>query len=195
MTKVLDLGDSALNLAAFRKGTRMTGPGLRDALWVQGCSIRCPGCANRDYLPHEPRVIVPMDRLLEHFASRRHLIDGCTVLGGEPTEQAGAVVCLLRGVKSIGLSTVVFTGRTLGELRARKISREMLACTDLLVDGPFVRELYDPALHWRGSSNQKLHLIGDRFSEKDIRPEGPNGEILLSHDELTLHGVGTAVLR
>lgn len=38
------------NLAALMKGTRMVGPGLRDAIWVQGCSLLCPGCANQAYL-------------------------------------------------------------------------------------------------------------------------------------------------
>ncbi len=71
----------------------------------------------------------------------------------------------------------------------------MLSFTDLLIDGPFIRELYDPSLHWRGSSNQKLHLPGNRWTGKDIHANGPSGEINLSNNELTLHGVGISERR
>lgn len=184
-----------LNLAAFLKGTRMVGPGLRDALWVQGCSIRCPGCANREYLSHESRVPMPVRRLLAHFQVRKNKIDGCTILGGEPTEQVKAVTALLGGVRKMGLSTVVFTGRTLEELETDRRFQDFLAFTDLLIDGPFAKELFDPELHWRGSSNQKLHRLSDRFSVEDVNPAGPTGEVLLTGNGTLLHGIGTASLQ
>jgi len=183
--------EAILNLAAFLKGTRMAGPGVRDVLWVQGCSIKCPGCANREYLPHVPRVLMPVGKLLSHFRVRKHKIDGCTVLGGEPTEQADAVAVLLRGAREMGLSTVVFTGRTREELESDCRFRDLLAFTDLLIDGPYVEALADPDLHWRGSSNQRLHRLSGRFSEKDIIPAGPNGEVLLTKNGPVLHGIGT----
>ncbi len=56
-----------LNIAAFLKGSRVGGPGLRDILWVQGCSICCPGCANQAYLSHEPRVLMRVEQVIDHF--------------------------------------------------------------------------------------------------------------------------------
>jgi len=110
-------GPPPLNLAAFLKETRMAGPGLRDAVWVQGCSIRCSGCANQAYLAHQERRLVSVERLLTHFAARRGKIDGLSVLGGEPTEQPEAVAALLQGVQAMGFSTVLFSGRIWESLR------------------------------------------------------------------------------
>lgn len=183
-----------LNLAAFMKATRMVGPGLRDAIWVQGCTIGCAGCANQAYLAHEPRVRVPVERLLGHFRARRGKIDGISVLGGEPTEQPEAVAALLRGVQALGMSTVVFSGRSHEQLLRNPACAELLAATDLLIDGPYVAAMRDPALHWRGSSNQRLLRLSDRFTETDLEPPRANGEIVLSPGGILVHGVGTRSL-
>lgn len=180
-----------LNLAALMKGTRMVGPGLRDAIWVQGCSLRCPGCANQAYLAHEPRVRMPVERLLAHLAARRHSIDGVSVLGGEPTEQPAAVAALLAGARALGLSTVLFSGRIVEALRRDPACAQLLAHTDLLIDGPFVAALHDPALHWRGSTNQRLLRLSDRFRDCDLAPPPANGEVILTPGGLLFHGVGT----
>jgi anaerobic ribonucleoside-triphosphate reductase activating protein len=184
----------ALNLAALLKGTRMAGPGLRDAVWVQGCSIRCPGCANQSYLPHERRILLSVERLLDHLRARRGRIDGLSVLGGEPTEQAAAVAELLRGTQALGLSTVVFTGRTLESLRHDPACAALLAATDLLIDGPYLEAQQDLTLHWRGSRNQRLLRLSSRFAPADLQAPRANGEILLSPRGALLHGIGTRVL-
>ncbi len=183
-----------LNVAAFLKDTTMVGPGLRDALWVQGCSLRCPGCANQAFLPQVPRRAMPVSRLLAHFAMRVGTIDGLSVLGGEPTEQAEGVANLLEGVQGLGLSTVVFTGHCYEKLLARPdpaIAR-LLRATDLLIDGPYRRSERDPGLSWRGSRNQRLLYLTPRLAGR--QPEGANGELLLQPNSILLHGVGTRPL-
>lgn len=180
-----------LNLAALMKATRMIGPGLRDGIWVQGCRIGCAGCANQSYLAHEPRVRMPIGRLVGHFWMRQGMIDGISVLGGEPTEQPAAVAALLRGVQSLGMTTVVFSGRTHEQLLRDPTCVELLAHTDLLIDGPYVAALRDPSLHWRGSRNQRLLRLSDRFTEADLEPPRANGEILLSVGKILFHGIGT----
>jgi anaerobic ribonucleoside-triphosphate reductase activating protein len=183
-----------LNLAAFLKGTRMVGPGLRDAVWVQGCSIRCPGCANQAYLAHEERRRVPVERLLAHFAVRRGAIDGLSVLGGEPTEQPEAVAALLQGVQDLGMSTVLFSGRTWEDLRTDPVCAALLAHTDLLIDGPFLLAEQDLTLAWRGSRNQRLLRLTERFGPEDLVPPEANGEIFIGPDGVLLHGIGTLAL-
>ncbi len=180
-----------LNLAALLKDTRMVGPGLRDGIWVQGCSIRCPGCANEAYLAHERRVVMPVSRLLGHFRERRGKIDGVSILGGEPIEQPEALGALLRGVQGLGLSTVVFTGRRYEGLLADSTCAELLAHTDLLIDGPFLQAQKDLTLHWRGSRNQRLLQLSNRFTSEDLEPPVANGEIVLSPGRVLLHGIGT----
>ncbi len=37
-----------------------------------------------------------------------------------------------------------------------EVTDRILACLDMLVDGPFVQDLYDISLRFRGSSNQRV---------------------------------------
>jgi anaerobic ribonucleoside-triphosphate reductase activating protein len=92
--------------------------------------------------------------------------DGVTMLGGEPFAQPQALAALLRRLKARGEHTVVYSGYTLEALRRRPEAavREALACTDLLIDGPYVAALADEAGEWRGSRNQEfatLAVAGD----------------------------------
>lgn len=165
--------------------------GIRDAIWLQGCTIGCPGCANVAYLTHAPRVVLTVQRVLDHCATRVGRICGFTISGGEPTEQCEAVTALLRGIKRLGLTTVVYTGRTIEWLNQDPKCRLMLAHTDLLIDGPFMREQRDLTLQWRGSRNQRLIRLSDEFSAEQLDEERANGEIVLSNDHVTLIGIGT----
>ena len=179
-----------INLAALIKNTRIVGPGLRDALYVQGCSIGCPGCYNQNYLPHSPGKLLSVNRLIMHARVRRDIIDGISLLGGEPSEQAPAVAALLAAVRKLGLSTVVFSGQTLEELNQDLRYAKLLQNTDLLIDGPFQAAQYDPSLLWRGSSNQRLLLLSSRWTWRDMKFTGPDAEIILSDDAITMHGTG-----
>ncbi len=149
---------------------------------------------NRAYQPHEARVLTPVNRLVDHFSVRTGSIEGCSVLGGEPTEQAEAVADLLCAVQSLGLSTVLFTGRRIEDLETKKRFTRLLEFTDLLVDGPFIAELYRPDLHYMGSTNQRFHFLSGRYSIDDIPGGGSNAEIRFTENGVVFHGVGMADL-
>jgi len=186
--------EPTLNLAALQKNTNVVGPGLRDAVWVQGCSIRCPGCANIAYWEHKLRISMPVTRLLMHFRARIGKIDGISVLGGEPTEQAEVVGLVLAGVQDLGMSTVLFSGKVFEELREDPRCAVLLAHTDLLIDGPYLQEEQDLTLYWRGSRNQRLIRLSERFQNSDLNPTRENGEVLVFEQSVILHGVGTIAL-
>jgi anaerobic ribonucleoside-triphosphate reductase activating protein len=185
--RVIPMYDLQLNLAALVTNTRLAGPGVRDLIWVQGCRIGCPGCANAAYQPHEPRVSMPVSRLLAHFRARRGRIDGCTISGGEPSEQAPAVASLLQGVQALGLSTVLYSGRSLRELDCSIAGMNLLRNTDLLIDGPYIAD--KPSTHpWIGSRNQRMHLLSTRFSASDLAEPKTNVELILRPGALTSIG-------
>ena len=152
--------------------TRAEGPGARYALWLQGCGIRCAGCCN----PHlfEPKGGERVDPavLLAEMAAVRGEIEGVTLLGGEPMDQAGALVPLLQGARGLGLSVMLFSGFTLGELRARAdpAVRDVLALVDVLVDGRYDASQPEPDRSWAGSTNQRFHYLTDRYSPAIERP-------------------------
>lgn len=183
--------DCILNVAAFIKNSLVVGPGIRDALWVQGCSILCPGCFNQAFLPHVERRLIPVREFLKHFQNRVGQIDGISVLGGEPTEQAEGVAELLEGVKTLGLSTVVFTGRIYEELQKTNdfFINRLLGATDLLIDGPYMAHERGPHLYWRGSRNQRLLYLTSRLQAQISSNERPMSEVLISESVIVVNGV------
>ena len=86
------------------------------------------------------------------------LLDGLTLSGGEPFEQAAACLALARAARERGLSVWAYTGYTLEALRQRGDADidELLGLCDVLVDGPFVLAQRSLELDFRGSANQRL---------------------------------------
>src|SRR5437868_11851980 len=86
---------------------------------------------------------------------------------------------------------MVFTGYTLDE--ARRLPdpavADLLALTDILVDGPYVRELPETQRRWIGSANQRIHFLTDRYRADDPCWRQRNTlEIRLRGAELTVNG-------
>lgn len=150
---------SVLNVAARIAATEAEGPGLRYAIWVQGCPLRCEGCCNPDMLQFSPATPTQVSALVEEVVATRG-IEGVTFVGGEPFAQAGPLATVARAARERGLSVLVFTGYTLEDLRgARRAEWDaLLAATDLLVDGRY--EAGNPSpLRFVGSANQRLHAF------------------------------------
>ena len=162
-----------MNYAEIKYSDIANGEGVRTSLFVSGCRRGCPGCFNSgawSFQAGEPFTREVEDQIIESLD--HPFCDGLTVLGGEPMEpenQLGLVGFLERvrerfprgddgaPVKSIWC----FTGDTLDELMPggrhhTEVTDRMLDCIDILVDGPWVQELYDISLRFHGSSNQRL---------------------------------------
>lgn len=147
----------------------MNGPGERFVLWLQGCGLRCPGCWNPDTWSFERRSTLSIDEIMALIVAAGD-IEGVTVTGGEPFAQAPALWPLARRIKSAGLSLVVFTGHEPSELRSRA-ARAVLAEVDVLVAGRFVVAERDITLPLRGSRNQRVLFLTDRYGERDLDAE------------------------
>ncbi len=153
-----------LRLHRFLPSTRAEGPGDRACLWVQGCPIRCPGCFNPGTWPEDGGQEVTVDEIEARILASPG-IEGVTFLGGEPFEQAEELADLGQRVRREGLSVMTFTGYVLEDiLKSRRPGwSELLDATDLLLDGPYVRELTDTSRPWVGSSNQRYHFLSPRY--------------------------------
>lgn len=144
------------------------GDGVRVSLFVSGCRIHCKDCFNQctwdfDYGKEFMKEIE--DKVLDLIG--RDFISGLTVLGGEPFEpenQAALAPFLSRVRARYPQKTIwCYTGynydRDILPADGRKrcpSTDEMLRNIDVLVDGPFVAELKDISLKFRGSSNQRI---------------------------------------
>ena len=132
------------------------GPGLRFVVFVQGCAHRCPGCQNpHTHDPLQGRSIEPAD-LLPYLDNP--LLDGLTLSGGEPMDQAGDCAILAAEAKRRGLNVWVYTGYTFDALFEEHNAERMalLQTADVLVDGPFLLAERSLDVPWRGSRNQRL---------------------------------------
>lgn len=159
-----------LRIHRFLPFTRAEGPGDRACLWVQGCPIRCPGCAVPWTWPADGGRLIGVEALALTILEGP-TIEGVTFVGGEPFGQAAALACLARHVRSHGLSVMTFSGYALEEITAAKRAdwTELLETTDLLIDGPFRQELTDFSRPWAGSSNQRFHFLTERY--RHLEPE------------------------
>ena len=156
-----------LNVAAYQPCTTVEGPGMRFALWVQGCLKRCPGCCNEGMLPIRPNQLVSAEQVNKKIdeAIQNHQIEGITLLGGEPFLQAQGLYEVAKYCKEKGLSVMVFSGYTVKELEKLNFTmwREFYSCIDLLVDGPYIQTKPETTRKWIGSTNQRLHFLSDFY--------------------------------
>lgn len=181
-----------LRIAQVIPDTEAEGPGKRFALWVQGCSIRCPGCCNPEMFVADRggRVVSPADLAAEILAVPG--IEGISVLGGEPFEQPGPLAEVCRIVRAAGRSIMIYTGYTLDELKEKNSPdvEALLATADLLVDGRYDQTKPEKSgRRWIGSSNQVLHFFSDRYAKDDPRFATSNTvEFRFVNGQLTING-------
>lgn len=159
------------------------GPGLRYAVFVQGCSHHCPGCHNPESQPAEGGTETTLAALLADIRANG-LAHDVTLSGGEPFEQPKACAALAAELKRNGYGIWCYTGYLYDDLagraeaaRTQQAQREeagltgnaltegiaddlavgdLLDSIDVLVDGPFVESRKSLELKWCGSSNQRL---------------------------------------
>lgn len=129
------------------------GPGRRVGIWMQGCSVRCPGCISMDtWSPGRGRTFV--GQVLDAIARWIPAADGVTISGGEPFDQPDALAALLAGIRVLSAADIlVFTGHPLETVQAQLYSMDGLI--DALIADPF-DETAPQTLALRGSDNQRL---------------------------------------
>lgn len=183
-----------LRIHRFLPLTKAEGPGKRACLWVQGCSIHCKGCGVPWTWSETGGKVVDIQNLYEEImlSKEENNIEGITFLGGEPFDQASSLAELARKLKRAGLSIMTFSGYTYETLKDANQDdwNELLEVTDLLVDGPFVKEKLDLSRPWVGSSNQNYRFLSNCYihlkntllnipNKLEIRIE-PSGKILVN---------------
>ncbi len=156
-----------MNYAAIKKFDIANGVGVRVSLFVSGCRHHCKGCFNPEQWDFTYGTPFTEDTIEEIIKAMDHdYITGLSLLGGEPMEpehQEG-LLALCRAVRKRlpGKTIWCYSGFSFekdllpGKIGNAEILRALLSELDVLVDGKFVDELKNPALLFRGSSNQNI---------------------------------------
>lgn len=170
-----------LKLHHFLKGSRANGPGLRAVLWVQGCSLGCPGCFNPETHAFEGGREWDIDALFDELRALDQ-IEGLTVSGGEPLQQRLPLLELLGRVRrETDLSVLLFTGFAFEELSCP----ELLELADVLLCGRY-REQERLATGLIGSANKTVHFLTDRYCMSDLEAV-PVGEVVIGPEGLVVY--------
>lgn len=149
------------------KETISDGYGLRYSIYLSGCNHACPFCHNeQSWDPQKGTLLddIMLSRILREI-NANPMLDGITLSGGDPFYNPKELLYLLKILKSETKKNIIcYTGYTIEYLLSDSIMKECLQYIDLLIDGPFIKKLYDPKLLFRGSTNQRL--IKDPFNFK-----------------------------
>ncbi len=158
-----------MNYATIKWTDIANGEGVRISLFVSGCTHRCKNCFNEiawDFAYGAPFDEAIQNQILTELGSS--FIAGISLLGGEPLEPQNqeALYPFIKAVKERYPEKTIwcYTGFVLDEktgvLREKHkntdVTKDLISFFDVLVDGPYVEELYDIRLKFRGSSNQRV---------------------------------------
>ncbi|HEK0649896.1 TPA: anaerobic ribonucleoside-triphosphate reductase-activating protein [Proteus mirabilis] len=142
----------------------VNGPGTRCTLFVAGCVHQCRGCYNKStwsLTAGKPFTQEVEDQIIADLQDTRIKRQGLSLSGGDPLhpQNLSAILKLVKRVKTQcpEKDIWVWTGYLLADLTPEQ--QEVVSYINVLIDGKFVQELYDPALLWRGSSNQVIHKL------------------------------------
>ena len=184
-------------LHAFIPASRANGPGLRSVVFFQGCTLACQNCFNPDSHPFTGAdVTVPAvaDRVLQ--AHKEHAVEGVTFSGGEPMQQAPALLELIQALRQQvpSLSFGLFSGygqwelvlgrysiwgRDCSEEDRRRLWQEIREHLDFAVLGRF-NEAQPCGMPLRTSRSKALRMLSSRYSVKDYGPQSV--EVIIHSD-------------
>ncbi|MGI6500031.1 MAG: 4Fe-4S single cluster domain-containing protein [Anaerostipes sp.] len=148
------------------------GPGKRIALWTVGCHRKCERCSNPElWNTYKEQEICPKqvaDYINQICNRNLNDVDGITITGGEPFNQAGELVEVLKHLNR-DIDVLVFTGYRLEDLQHDEEKKTLLEYVDVLIDGEYRYQLNDGTSALRGSINQEiLFLKGKKSQEYEI---------------------------
>lgn len=178
---------AALEIAQVVACTAAEGPHRRFALWLQGCSLRCPGCCNPELFARGDGRMLEVARVAEAIAAaqREHGIEGVTILGGEPLDQGLALAELLAPLRAAGLGVIVFSGYLFEEAADQPGFDRLWPSIDTLVDGRFDAHRPEHRRRFVGSTNQRLVHRTERYRDPALWLGERVAELLVAADGST----------
>lgn len=155
------------------------GYGNRLGIWMVGCPHRCFNCCNPELQNENVEKELSVNDVFRLIESIGQPIDGVTISGGDPFFQPKELAILVRGLVHLGIEDIlVYSGYTMDELISKndKDTFDILDNIAVLIDGKYMEELNDNR-PLRGSSNQQILLLKEKFKDRYINLLGSAREI------------------
>lgn len=159
--------DLQIRVAGIVNDSICDGPGIRFALFVQGCPHHCVQCHNPQTWAFAGGEMMSVAEIWSQI-SKNPLLSGITLSGGEPLCQSEQLLPLARLIKSKNLELAIYTGFTFEDLLAKNddATMELLALADTLIDGKFIVAEKNLLLQFKGSENQRILDLQKSMAEK-----------------------------
>ena len=189
-----DVATKTLRLHGFLQSSLANGPGKRAVIWVRGCSLACPGCFNPDSHSVDGGKLISTSELAREVLELTDEIEGVTISGGEPLQQADAILTFAETIKrQSNLTVLLFSGFSWDEISRMPVAERLSTCVDLLIAGRYIEsERLGKGLI--GSTNKTVHFLSDRYSMKDLESV-PSCEVLISaNGDISVSGIDPLAL-
>lgn len=178
-----------LRVHDFIASSTSNGPGKRAVLWLQGCSLRCPGCFNPQTHPSTGGAWRSINELMQMITALGTEIEGLTISGGEPLDQAEGLAALLHRIRSeTRYSIVLFSGYPWEMIAQTPAWFECARMADIVLAGPYIQNQH-LAAGLRGSANKTCRFITNRYTQSDL-DRLPEAEVWIDlNGVVTLSGI------
>lgn len=173
--------EKTVRIAGQVRHSAVDGPGVRYALFLQGCPHGCKACQNPETHDPEGGTEKDLSEVINEILSTRFL-DGITLSGGDPFLQPEASKEIAKAAREAGLNVWAYTGWTFEQLTGTGTGdypvppegvKDVLRYVDVLVDGRYVDSLHvdddrRQECMWRGSFNQRLVDVQKSLEEGHV---------------------------
>lgn len=161
-----------IDISGFAPNSITDGPGLRFAVFCQGCIHNCPGCHNPETHPFGIGEKYRVEDIYK-MIKKDPLVKGVTFSGGEPFCQREAFCRLAQLLKADGYEIAAYTGFLFEDLIKDKTDAKykLLEYLDILIDGPFILAQRSLDAGFKGSLNQRVINVPASLKKGEVVPE------------------------
>jgi anaerobic ribonucleoside-triphosphate reductase activating protein len=149
---------------SYEENEHLYGPGRRLLLFTQGCSLRCKGCVNQHLWQFGIGANISAQEVLELCQD----VEGITLHGGEPLDQSEGILEVVKALKSVGKTVILFTGYQYKEL-SKSSQKRVWSLSDLVVSGRYIEEKRNIYFQFRGSTNQRVYRHKGKYKDYQIK--------------------------
>ena len=156
-----------ISILSIVHDTMVDGPGFRTSIYCAGCPNHCPECHNPQSWDIKNGTMTSTADIMKEIMSDPFA--NVTFSGGDPMFQAEGFTELAKAIRKESDKNIwCFTGYKYENLLKNPKQLALLQQIDVLVDGPFIKDLRNEELFFRGSSNQRIINVRKSLEKGEI---------------------------